>query len=401
MSKVADKKDDKKNDVRLADRQIDTDPDFLFKEAPRERKFITGSEAAREAIRRANVDVAIAYPITPQSETMQQVGYLADEGHIKDYYRAEEEYGAFSAIAGASRTGARTFTATSGPGTMRGLEVIASWPGHRLPIVAGFMARVVNAPLSIQPDNMEIAYLMNTSMIVLHAENQQDFYDYLLQAFPITEMVDVYIPIAVCCDGFFITHARDYVRMQDETLQLPARNPYKGAVPITDTEDRPARLQRDGPVQKSNFMAYNIHAVWQQEVWASHERSKKYLEKWFDGLLEVQNPGSKIMLVASGSAAAQSREVHRECRNAGLDVGLVKIRSLRPFPEEELRAATEGSEHIIVPEFNYSGWLGKEVKATLDNNKRVITGPRVFGGVTMPTELIMDIVQDCLNGKKK
>jgi len=396
MSTVA---KDVKNEKPLSERQVETEPDQLFLNEPVERKFITGSEAAREAIRRANVDVAIAYPITPQSETMQQVGYLAGDGFIKDYYRAEEEYGAFSAIAGASRTGARTFTATSGPGTMRGLEVIASWPGHRLPIVAGFMARVVNAPLSIQPDNVEISYLMNTSMIVLHAENQQDFYDFLLRSFPITEMVDVYIPIAVCCDGFFITHARDYVSMTDETKKLTPRNPYKGAVPITDAEDRPARLQRDGPVQKSNFMAYNIHAVWQQEVWASHERAKKYINRWMDGMLEVQNPNSKVMLVASGSAAAQSREVHRECRSKGWDVGLVKIRSLRPFPEAELQAATKGAKHIIVPEFNYSGWMGREVKAAVDMNSRVIAGPRVFGGVTMPTELIMDKVKACL-GKK-
>lgn len=396
MSTVA---KDVKNEKPLSERQVETEPDQLFLNEPVERKFITGSEAAREAIRRANVDVAIAYPITPQSETMQQVGYLAGDGFIKDYYRAEEEYGAFSAIAGASRTGARTFTATSGPGTMRGLEVIASWPGHRLPIVAGFMARVVNAPLSIQPDNVEISYLMNTSMIVLHAENQQDFYDFLLRSFPITEMVDVYIPIAVCCDGFFITHARDYVSMTDETKKLTPRNPYKGAVPITDAEDRPARLQRDGPVQKSNFMAYNIHAVWQQEVWASHERAKKYINRWMDGMLEVQNPNSKVMLVASGSAAAQSREVHRECRSKGWDVGLVKIRSLRPFPEAELQAATKGAKHIIVPEFNYSGWMGREVKAAVDMNSRVIAGPRVFGGVTMPTELIMDQVKACL-GKK-
>ena len=75
----------------------------MFHEAPRTKEFITGSEAAKEAIRRSNVDLAIAYPITPQSETMQQVGYLYAEGYVKDYYRGEEEYGVMSAIAGASQ----------------------------------------------------------------------------------------------------------------------------------------------------------------------------------------------------------------------------------------------------------------------------------------------------------
>ena len=116
---------------------------------PRETIFMTGSEAARESIRRANVDMAIAYPITPQSETMQQAGYLYDEGYIKDYYRAEEEIGAFSAISGASRAGVRSLTATSGPGLMRGMEAISSWPGARTPIVMLDMCRVINTPLEI------------------------------------------------------------------------------------------------------------------------------------------------------------------------------------------------------------------------------------------------------------
>ena len=53
-------------------------------------------------------------------------------------------------------------------------KAIASWPGHRLPVVAMFTCRVVNAPLAIQPDNIEVSYLLNCGMIVFHAENQQE-----------------------------------------------------------------------------------------------------------------------------------------------------------------------------------------------------------------------------------
>ncbi|MBI3810972.1 MAG: ferredoxin oxidoreductase, partial [Nitrospirae bacterium] len=141
-------------------------PEHMFFEAPRERVFITGSEAGKEAIRRANVDFSVAYPITPQTETMQLIGVLYGEGYVKTYYRGEEEYGVMSAVAGASRAGVRCFTATAGPGTLRGLEAIASWPGHRLPAVIIFTCRVVNAPLAIQPDNIEISYLLNTGMVL-------------------------------------------------------------------------------------------------------------------------------------------------------------------------------------------------------------------------------------------
>ena len=76
--------------------------DHLLFNAPRRENFITGSEAVAEAIKRANVDMAVAYPITPQSESMHLVGDLYAKGYIKDFYRAENEFAVMAAIHGAS-----------------------------------------------------------------------------------------------------------------------------------------------------------------------------------------------------------------------------------------------------------------------------------------------------------
>ena len=95
----------KKDPHAEAKKQRVVTPEYMFLEAPRTKEFITGSEAAKEAIRRSNVDLAIAYPITPQSETMQLVGVLYGEGYVKEYYRGEEEVGVMAAIAGGSRAG--------------------------------------------------------------------------------------------------------------------------------------------------------------------------------------------------------------------------------------------------------------------------------------------------------
>ena len=376
------------------------DPEYLILEAPRERKFITGSQAFAEAIKRANVDIAIAYPITPQSETMHLVGDLYAQGYVKDYYRAEEEYGAMSAIAGAVRGGARAFSATSGPGLLRGLEAIASWPGHRIPAVLGVMTRVVNAPLSIQPDNIEISYLLNCGMIVLHAENHQDVFDFTLAGFVISEKVDVYIPVAVCTEGFFVTHAKGYVDLPPEDMKLPPRDPYKAPVPPTDCEIPPARIQRDAPVQKSNFMSYLIHAVWQQEVWSSNERARKWIKHYLGGLVEVVNPDAEVFIVASGCAAAQGREAQRYAEMEGLPVGLVKVKSIRPFPAQEIREILKKAKAVIVPEHNIVGWLAKEVKAVIPNSGIVVDGPRVYGGMTLPVELIMEKIYEVFGVKK-
>jgi pyruvate ferredoxin oxidoreductase alpha subunit len=377
------------------------DADYLLLEVPRERKFITGAQAMAEAVKRSNVDIAIAYPITPQSEVMHLVGDIWAQGYLKDYYRAEEEYGAMSAIAGAVRGGARAFSATSGPGLLRGIEAIASWPGHRIPAVLGVLTRVVNAPLSIQPDNVEIAYLLHCGMVVLHAENQQDVFDFTLASFVISEKVDVYIPVAVCTEGFFVTHAKGYVNMTPEDMKLPPRDPYKAPVPPTDCEIPPARIQRDAPVQKSNFMSYLIHAVWQQEVWSSNIRAMKYIYKYLGGPIEVVNPDAEVFIVASGCAAAQGREAVRYAQLEGLNVGLVKVKSIRPFPEKEIREVLKKAKAVIVPEHNIVGWLAKEVKAAIPDNDKVIGGPRVYGGMTLPVELIMEKVYSTLGIKKE
>ncbi len=377
------------------------DMDYLLNEAPREKHFITGAQAMAEAVKRASVDMAIAYPITPQSEVMHLVGDIYAQGHIKEYYRAEEELGTMSAIAGAARAGVRLFTATSGPGLLRGLEAIVSWPGHRVPCVLGVLTRVINAPLSIQPDNIEMAYLMHSGIVMLHAENQQDTFDFTLAAFAITEKVDVYIPVSVSTEGFFVTHAKGYVNMMSEELAYLEPDPYKAPVPAMDNEVPPARIQRDAPVQKSNFMSYLIHSVWQQEIWDSNRRAMKYVYQYIDGPLEVQNPGSDVMLVASGCAAAQAREAHRYAQEEGLSVGFVKVKCIRPWPTDEIREALKTAKTVIVPEHNIIGWLCKEVKAAIPNSGIVTEGPRVYGGMTLPVELIMTEIYDALGMKSE
>ena len=119
----------------MSKEQCVVDPAYLFFEAVREPAFITGSQAVAEAVKRANVDMAIAYPITPQSESMHLVGELYDKGFIKDYYRGENEFAVMAAVHGASLGGGRVFTATSGPGTLRAMEMFPVWAGSRQPIV--------------------------------------------------------------------------------------------------------------------------------------------------------------------------------------------------------------------------------------------------------------------------
>jgi pyruvate ferredoxin oxidoreductase alpha subunit len=370
-------------------------PEHLFFEAQRERQFMTGSEAVREAIKRANVDMAISYPITPQSESMHLVGDIYAQGYLKEYFRGESEFAVMSAVAGAAMGGVRVFTATAGPGTLRAFEVFPTWAGARLPVVCAFMTRGINSPLTIQPDTIEMAFLLDTGILMFHAESAQDLYDMILKAFVIAEQTDVHIPVGVFTDGFFVTHTREEVAVAPVDLKLPPYNPYSAPVPVMDMESVPVRQMRDPFVMKSNFISYAAHASWQQEILAAQERARKYVRRYLGGLLEAEHPEAAVLVVAAGTAVSQGREAVAAARREGLDVGLVKLKSLRPFPREEIRTLARQARALIVPEFNRVGWLAREIKSVVEDTTKVIDAPRVFGGMTMPPELILAQIRRC------
>lgn len=369
------------------------EPEFLFSGAKRTRQFMTGSEAVKEAIKRANVDMAISYPITPQSESMHLIGDAFAEGYVKEYYRGENEFAVMSAVAGSSMAGVRVFTATGGPGTMRAFEMFPTWSGSRLPIVCAFLTRGVNSPLTIQPDTIEMAYLLETGMIMLHAENAQDLHDMILKAFIVAEKTEVHVPVGVFADGFFVTHTKEQVETLPEDIKLPPYNPYSSPMPVMDMENVPVRQMRDPFIMKSNYVSYAAHASWQQEIDAAVERSRNYLQCYLQGLLDVEHEDAEMFVITSGTAVCQSREAVNAARAEGRNVGLVKLKSIRPFPTDEVRALAAKARKIIVPEFNRIGWLAKEIRSVIDEPRKVVGAPRVFGGMTMPPDIILDEIR--------
>jgi len=376
--------------------QTYTDINTMFFEAEREASFMTGSEVIRQAIKVASVGTSVAYPITPQSEAAALIGELYSEGYLEEYFRGESEFAVMGQCAGAAFGGHRVFTTTAGPGTLRAMENFPMWAGSRLPIQVCVTMRGINSPLSIQPDTLEAHYLLETGMLMWHAETAQDLYDFILKGFIVAEQPDVHLPIATMCDGFFVTHTKDTVMLPPEDLCLTPYDPYKSPVPCMDMECPPVRMMRDPFVMKSNYISYATHASWQQEVRAAMERSRKHTIHLLDGLIDTHNIDREILLVASGTAVSQGREAIRLLEEEGIKVGLVKIKTIRPFPHEEVIEATKNAKHIFVPEFNLAGWLAREIKSIVPNNERVITGPHVAGGMTLPSEVIVEEIKKSL-----
>ena len=373
--------------------QAYTDINDIFYKAEQKPSFLTGSEVIKEAIRRASVGTSVAYPITPQSEAAALIGELYAEGYLDEYFRGESEFAVMGQCAGSAFGGHRVFTTTAGPGTLRAIENFPMWAGSRLPIQVCVTCRGINSPLSIQPDTLEMHYLLEAGMLVWHAETAQDLFDFILKGFIVAEQPDVHVPLATCCDGFFVTHTKDTVNLPSDEMCLTPYDPYKSPVPCMDMETAPIRMMRDPFVMKSNYISYSTHASWQQEIHAAVERSRKHTIALLDGLIDEHNTDREILIVSSGTAVSQSREAIRLLEGEGIKVGLVKIKTIRPFPYEEIRRATKNAKHIFVPEFNIVGWLAREIKATIPDNERVYVGPHVAGGMTMPSEVIAEEIK--------
>ena len=373
--------------------QTYTDINDIFYNSEQTPNFMTGSEVIREAIKRASVGTSVAYPITPQSEAAALIGEIYAEGYLDEYFRGESEFAVMGQCAGASFGGHRVFTTTAGPGTLRAMENFPMWAGSRLPIQVCVTCRGINSPLSIQPDTLEMHYLLETGMLVWHAETAQDLYDFILKGFIVAEQPDVHVPIAVCCDGFFVTHTKDTVDLSPLDKCLTPYDPYRNPQPVMDMETAPIRMMCDPFVMKSNYISYATHASWQQEIKAAVERSRKHTIPLLDGLIDEENIDREILIVGSGTAVSQSREAIRLLEAEGIKVGLVKIKTIRPFPYEEIRQATKNAKHIFVPEFNVAGWLAREIKANIPDNERVYVGPHVAGGMTMPSEVIVEEIK--------
>ena len=379
-----------------------TADEMLF-EAPRTKHFMTGSEVLKEAVKRCTVDASVSYPITPQSEAAHLIGELWAEGYVGTYFRGENEFGVMSEVAGCAMAGARTITTTSGPGTLRAMENFPQWSGTRIACQLILMARGINSPLTIQPDNLEVSFMLETGCMIWYAENVQELFDMSIAAFIVAEKPDVHVPIVTVVDGFFVSHTRESVMLPDDDIALMPYKPYDSPLPPIDSEMPPGRFLRDPFVMKSNYISYATHASWQWEVRSAVERSRPYAKHFLNGLVHVTGTqDAELAFVTCGTASHQAKEAERELMKLGIKSKVIKLRTIRPFPTEELLEALVGVKNVFVPEFNVVGWLDKEVRTALygKSDAEVIGGPRVAGGMSMPAEAILKEVMEKINPGK-
>nr|HPJ48870.1 pyruvate ferredoxin oxidoreductase [Synergistales bacterium] len=199
---------------------------------PGRKVFISGDEAVAEAVRLARPNVISAYPITPQTVTVERISEFVEDGSLKaEYLHVESEHSAMSAALGAAAVGARTFTATSSQGLLYMAETLPYVSGARFPIVMMNANRTLATPWALLSDHRDSLSQLDSGWIQVYCENAQEAMDMIIQAYRIAEDPRVMTPFMVNLDGFILTHTY-------EMVDLPAQENVDRFLPPYRTANR-------------------------------------------------------------------------------------------------------------------------------------------------------------------
>ena len=182
------------------------------------KQFVSGDEAIALGVKLAKPHVIAAYPITPQTITVERLADYVEDGSLNsEYIFVESEHSALSACLGASAMGSRTFTATSSQGLLYMCEVLHYVSGSRLPIVMMNANRSTAAPWNIYGDQRDSLSQLDTGWIQFYAENAQEALDTVIQAYRIAEDKEIMTPVMINIDGFILTHTYELVQLPEQS----------------------------------------------------------------------------------------------------------------------------------------------------------------------------------------
>jgi pyruvate/2-oxoacid:ferredoxin oxidoreductase alpha subunit len=173
-------------------------------------RVVTGNHAVSHGARLARVQVISAYPITPQTQVVELLSKLCEDGELDArFLKVESEHSAMAALIGASAAGARAFTATSSHGLALMHEMLHWAAGARLPIVLANINRSMGTPWSVWTDQNDSLSQRDTGFMQIYCESNQEVLDSVIQAYRLAEKV--YLPVMIILDAFVLSHTAEPV----------------------------------------------------------------------------------------------------------------------------------------------------------------------------------------------
>ncbi|WP_292389164.1 pyruvate synthase subunit PorA [Methanosarcina sp. UBA5] len=367
---------------------------------------VEGSYAVAHSAKVCRPNVISAYPITPQTHIVEHLSQFMADGEIPncEYINVEAEFSAISALIGASAVGARTYSATTSQGLLLMHEALFNTSGMRLPVVMTVANRAISAPINIWNDHQDAIAQRDTGWIQLYVEDVQEACDTLPQLYKIAEDNEIMVPGMVCMDGFILSHVYEPVVLLEQDLTdnfLPTFQPEN----ILDPEDPKTFGAFATPDTYEEFRYLHEQAM--QKALSKIETTAKEFEEVFGrfhgGLIDgYMLDDAEIIVMSMGSILGTVKDVVDEYRAKGEKIGVLKVRSFRPFPKKQICEAVKNAHAVVVLDKNISigtneGALFTETKSCLYNSKvRIpVIGYTVgHGGRDIRVESIAKVIEE-------
>ncbi|HVP94898.1 MAG TPA: transketolase C-terminal domain-containing protein [Methanoregulaceae archaeon] len=321
----------------------------------------TGNKAVAAAVKQAAPAVVAAYPITPQTEIVEQIAEYVTSGQLKSQFiPVESEHSAMAACIGASITGVRTFTATSSHGLLYMHEMVNWAAGARLPIVMANVNRALGPGWNIWAEHTDSLQERDTGWLQVYVSTVQEAYDATLMAFRIAEHNDVLLPVMINLDGFLLSHIIQSLETVDLTDFLPpmylphaidVSNP-RGYGTLTGPDEY-FKFRWD--IERSMRHSVGVIAGTQNEFAARFHRAYGFTE-------DYRCEDADVVIISMGTLGKESEVAVDRLREEGIRAGSMRIRWFRPFPDLDLK----GRDVVVIDRdysFGYGGILAEAIKS--------------------------------------
>ena len=317
-------------------------------------KVITGNTAAAYGALRCRPDVVAAYPITPQSELVEKLAKFHADGVLDcEFVAVEGENSAQNVVCAASMAGGRAFTATSSYGLVYMYDTLLQTAGYRAPVVMVNVNREPPGIHAVYSGQQDMISTRDSGWVQIVVENCQEIIDSLIMCFRLAEDHDIQLPVMLNYDGYYLSYLAQNVDVPGQAhvdrflAPLKDQPPRKTLTPGTATGCGSHGIEMGFVEYRKKHMAAldRVKDKWDQiDGLFDADFGRRY-----GGQIETYRCGdADIVLVTSGSATGTARTVIDAKREAGIKVGLVKLRLFRPFPVERLSAVLKGKKAIGV-----------------------------------------------------
>ncbi len=368
----------------------------------------TGNHIAAWGARLSRVEVVSAYPITPQTQVIEEISRFIDEGEMDcEYIPVESEHSAMAAMIGSAAMGIRSFSATAAHGLAYMHELLHWAAGIRLPMVMVNVNRAMGPGWNIWCDHQDTMAARDTGWVQLYCASHQEVLDTVIQAYRISEDLKVILPVMVCYDAIFISHNYMQVEIPDQDKVDRFLPPFRSLW----------KLDLDYPLTHGSVIYPDDYEEVRYSMFQGLDNARKVIEQAADeyrdvvggyhgGMVETYRmDDADCALVAMGSMASECKVAVERLRELGHKCGLVRIRSYRPFPIQEIREMLPSLRAVMVLDrgvsFGLEGALYSEIKATIYGLGEavvynIITG---LGGRDVTYELVVENTIAALQGK--